>query len=138
MSNSENQNRDRIIGVPVSSISETVAVGTGTTVLFTITTPGIYRIHVKNNGGTALNTFAIQGRNSVNGAWITVANTTTQFTTIPDSIKGFLLRSDDTINPTLLASTQEWEGAINSKTFRYLRATATVGAGSTSLYVEVN
>ena len=100
--------------------------------------PGIYRIFLENIGGTALNLCKIQGRNSLNGAWVDIVATTADFTTIPAAIAGFLVNSDDTINPTVLASTEEWNGAISTSGFRFVRMIATVASGSTTITVEVN
>ena len=111
----------------------TTTVGTTATQLCLLTGPGVYRLTVKNTGATALNSFAIQGRNSTDDVWENVVSLAADFTTIPDRIKAFLLRSDDTTSPTTLVGSGVWTGAIDSKTFIQIRLVATVAAGTTTV-----
>lgn len=117
-----------------------VLVETTATVLFELVNnpPGIYRIFLKNIGSTATNSAKIQGRNSLNAAWVDIVDTSTEFTTIPAAIAGFLHSSDDTITPTALTAGQEWNGSIHTESFRFVRMISTVAAGTTTIRVEVN
>lgn len=128
----------RLLGGKSSLISTSVTVNTSNTVIFSIYVPGKYRIYLKNSGATATNACKIQGRNSNGGAWQDIVSTTADFTTIPSAIANFLLASDDTIDPTALTAGQEWNGAIDSKSFAEVRMIATVASGSTAIDVEVS
>ena len=128
----------RLLGGKSSLISTSVTVNTSNTVIFSIYVPGKYRIYLKNAGATATNACKIQCRNSSNGAWQDIVSTTTDFTTIPGAIANFLLASDNTIDPTALTAGQEWNGAIDSKSFAEVRMIATVASGSTAIDVEVS
>ena len=138
LSNYKEQVTRALGGTSDAVVQQTVLVETGTTVLLSLSAPGIYRIYLKNSGATATNACKIQGRNSSNGAWQDIVSTSTDFTTIPGAIANFLLASDDTIDPTALTAGQEWNGAIDSKTFAEVRMIATVASGSTSIIVEVS
>lgn len=139
MSNSFWQAVTRGLGVNQSPIVKTqVEVTTNTSVLFTTQNPGLYRIWLKNTGATVTNSCKIQGRSSSSSAWLDVVSTSTEFTTIPSSVAGFLLVSDDTITPTALASNAEWTGQIDATKYLEVRMIATVAAGSTRISVEVN
>ena len=127
-----------MLGGKSSLLSTSITVGTSNTVIFSIQVPGKYRIGISNTGATATNTFKIQGRNLESGTFKDIVSTSTQFTTIPSSVNGFLLASDDTITPTALTAGQEWFGAIDTLAYSEIRAIATVAAGSTTLSVEVN
>ena len=123
-------------GYQSSSVTTaTTTVSTTTTQLCLLTEPGVYRLTVTNTGATALNSFAIQGRNSTDDAWENVVSSGSDFTTIPDRITCFLLRSDDTTSPTTLAGSGVWTGSIDSKTFIQIRLVATVAAGTTTVNV---
>lgn len=116
-----------------------VSVGTSSTELFNLDSPGTrYRIFLKNLGATATNSCAIQVRNSTTAAWKSIVSTSTQFTTIPSDIAGFLVASDDAITPTALTAGQEWFGAIDTRAYRYVRLVATVASGTTNIAVEVH
>ena len=128
----------RLLGGKSSLLSTSVTVGTSDTVIFSINIPGKYRIGISNAGATATNACKIQGRNSSGGAWQDIVSTTADFTTIPGAIANFLLASDNTIDPTALTAGQEWNGAIDSKTFAEVRMIATVASGSTAIDVEVS
>ena len=138
LSNYKEQVTRSLGGTSDAVVRQTVLVGTGTTELFQLDSPGIYRIYLKNAGATATNACKIQCRNSSNGAWQDIVSTTTDFTTIPGAIANFLLASDDTIDPTALTAGQEWNGAIDSKSFAEVRMIATVASGSTAIDVEVS
>ena len=128
----------RLLGGKSSVLSTSVTVGTTDTVIFSIHVPGKYRIGISNTGATATNSFKIQGRSLESGTFKDIVSTSTQFTTIPGSVGGFLIASDDTITPTALTAGQEWFGAIDTFAYSEVRAIATVAAGSTTLSVEVN
>lgn len=100
--------------------------------------PGKYRIGISNTGATATNAFKIQGRNLESGTFKDIVSTSTQFTTIPSSVNGFLLASDDTIIPTALTAGQEWFGAIDTFAYSEVRAISTVATGTTTLSVRVD
>jgi hypothetical protein len=130
----------RAFGTDFNQITKAdVSVTDSATELFNLNlVPGVYRIFLKNIGATALDSCAIEGRNSLSAAWVDVVSTTAEFTTIPDAIAGFLKSSDDTIDPTALTAGQEWNGSISTPSFRYVRMVATVASGSTTIKVEVN
>ena len=128
----------RLLGGKSSLLSTSVTVGTSNTVIFSIQVPGKYRIGISNTGATATNTFKIQGRNLESGTFKDIVSTSTQFTTIPDSISRFLLASDDTITPTALTGGQEWFGAIDTFAYDEVRAISTVATGTTTLSVRVD
>ena len=128
----------RLLGGKSSLLSTSITVGTSNTVIFSIQVPGKYRIGISNTGATATNTFKIQGRNLESGTFKDIVSTSTQFTTIPDSISRFLLASDDTITPTALTGGQEWFGAIDTFAYDEVRAISTVATGTTTLSVRVD
>ena len=128
----------RLLGGKSSLLSTSITVGTSNTVIFSIQVPGKYRIGISNTGATATNTFKIQGRNLESGTFKDIVSTSTQFTTIPNSISRFLLASDDTITPTALTGGQEWFGAIDTFAYDEVRAISTVATGTTTLSVRVD
>ena len=128
----------RLLGGKSSLLSTSVTVGTDDTVIFSIYVPGKYRIGISNTGATATNTFKIQGRNLATGTFKDIVSTSTEFTTIPSSIAGFLLASDDTITPIALTAGQEWFGAIDTSAYSEVRAISTVATGTTTLSVRVD
>jgi len=128
----------RLLGGKSSLLSTSITVSTSDTVIFSIQVPGKYRIGISNTGATATNTFKIQGRNLESGTFKDIVSTSTQFTTIPNSISRFLLASDDTITPTALTGGQEWFGAIDTFAYDEVRAISTVATGTTTLSVRVD
>jgi len=128
----------RLLGGKSSLLSTSITVGTSDTVIFSIQVPGKYRIGISNTGATATNTFKIQGRSLESGTFKDIVSTSTQFTTIPSSVNGFLLASDDTITPTALTAGQEWFGAIDTLAYSEVRAIATVATGTTTLKVRLD
>ena len=119
-----------------SAVSSQIAIATTATTIATMDAPGIYRLWVKNIGGTALNSFSIVGRNSRRAAWDTIVSTATQFTTISADVAGFL-RSSKVVSPVTLASGAEWYGSIGTFDFVFVEIRATVASSSTILDVEV-
>lgn len=119
-----------------SAVSSQVSIGVSSTTIATIDAPGIYRLWVKNIGGTALNSFSIVGRNSRRAAWDTIVSTAGQFTTISADVSGFL-RSSKVLSPVTLASGAEWYGSVGTFDFVFVEVRATVASGSTILDVEV-
>jgi hypothetical protein len=112
-----------------------VPVTTANTELFNLNiVPGTYRIFLKNIGSTALSSCTIQGRNSLAGAWVNILSTTADYATATN----FLIMTDNAVDPTLLAATEEWNGTINTSTFRFIRMIAATTSGSTLITVEVS
>ena len=124
----------RLLGGKSSLLSTSVTVGTSNTVIFSIQVPGKYRIGISNTGATATNTFKIQGRSLESGTFKDIVSTST----IPSSVNGFLLASDDTITPTALTAGQEWFGAIDTLAYSEIRAISTVATGTTTLKVRLD
>ena len=118
------------------AISSQVSIATTATTIATIDAPGIYRLWVKNIGGTALDSFSIVGRNSPRAAWDTIVSTATQFTTISADVAGFL-RSSKVLSPVTLASGAEWYGSIDTVDFAHVEVRATVASGATILDVQL-
>lgn len=114
-------------------MTKTVTVTDSTTELLKIENFGTFAFWLKNTGATALNTFAIQGRNSLDATWLNVLSSTAEFGTSSD----FLIMFDDAVDPTILGAGAEFNFAIANNTFLELRAIATVAAGSTTLDLEV-
>lgn len=115
----------------------TVPVLSTATDLLLIENPGYYRIFLKNLGATSLATFQILTRNSSQGTWREVVVNSTQFATIPSEVSGFLLASDADVDPTTLATGEEWNGAIDTRSCAYVLLRATVSSGSTQVFLEV-
>lgn len=123
--------------VTQGAISKQISVATTATTIATIDAPGIYRLWVKNIGGTALNSFSIVGRNSPRAAWDTIVSTADQFTTISADVAGFLRSSKSTVSPVTLADGAEWYGSIITVDFVYVEVRATVASGTTILDVQI-
>jgi len=119
---------------PDPIVSKIVPITVGGTTLFEIDTPGIYKIWIKNIGSNSATACTIDCRNSPLASWKTIVSTTNQFTTLPASIHGFLVSSDDTIDPPTLAAGEEWNGTIDATKFNQVRMTMT---GNTRIQLEV-
>lgn len=119
---------------PEPILSKVIPVTVSGSTLFEINTPGVYKVWIKNIGSNPATTCTIDCRNSPLASWKTIVSTTSQFTTIPPSIQGFLLSSDDTIDPPTLASGEEWNGTIDATRFNQVRMTMT---GNTRIHLEV-
>lgn len=126
----------RALGSDFNRITKAnVSVTSADTELFSLNiVPGTYRIFLKNIGATALDSCAIQGRNSLDGAWVDILSATADFATATN----FLVMTDDAIDPTVLAADEEWNGTINTSTFRFIRMIAATASGSTLITVEVS
>lgn len=129
----------RIQGVLTGNSTSSVSVGTSETTIATLLgVPGIYRIGVKNTGANALNSFKIVGRNITGGTWEDIVTTSTEFTTIPSNVNGFLLSSSSSVSPTTLASNATWHGTIDTKYFYEVAIVATVASSTTTLTVQIS
>jgi hypothetical protein len=118
------------------AVSSQVTIATTATTIATIDAPGIYRLWVKNIGGTALDSFSIVGRNSPRAAWDTIVSTASQFTTISADVAGFL-RASKVLSPVTLADAAEWYGSIDTVDFVYIEIRASVASGSTILDIQL-
>lgn len=119
-------------------LSKEVLVTTSTSELFALDSPGIYRIWIKNTGATALNSCKIQGRNSASAAWVDVVSSADEFQNpAGNSRGGFLILTDDAVNPVTLDAGAEWNGSIDATTVLEVRMVATVASGTTAVKSEV-
>lgn len=112
-------------------MAKTVTVTDSTTELLTIDNFGTFAFWVKNSGATALDSFAIQGRNSPDAAWIDILSTS-DFATASN----FLIMTNDSVDPTALAADEEFNFALTNITFLELRLIATVASGTTTIDVK--
>ena len=128
------------LGAVTSKSIGTVTIGTAETEIVHLSATGWWRIAIHNAGATALNSFKIQqprlrvvnGSEVIDG-WDDILASSDDYLTIPSSVSGFLLRSDDTVSPTTLAANGSWSAALDTRTCFVVRLTATVASGTTTI-----